>query len=89
MEKVVRRRKGIVYEAYQCEKCNEVVLDMGQAEAYMKAAEKAKEVTFSTWGQSLAVRIPKDLVQALHLKPKDKAKIIAEKDGFRILPIPG
>ncbi len=44
-------------------------------------------VTFSTWGQSLAVRIPKGIAKALHLKPKEKARIIQEKDGFRIVPI--
>ncbi len=46
------------------------------------------EVTFSQWGQSLAVRIPKELAKALKLKPEEKARIIQEKDGFRIVPIP-
>jgi len=50
---------------------------------------KTWERTFSIRDKSLAVRIPKELAKALHLKPKDKAKIIAEKDGFRIVPIPG
>ena len=82
-------RKGVSYQAYRCKQCGEVTFDMQQAENYFRASEKAKQVTFSKWGQSLAVRIPKELAKALHLKPKNKARIIVEKDGFRIVPIPG
>ncbi len=81
-------RKGVTYEAYRCTQCRDVTFNMEQAEHYLTAAEKSKEVTFSTWGQSLAIRIPKELAQALHLKPKNKARIIAEKEGFHIIPIP-
>lgn len=80
-------RKGVTYEAYRCKQCGEVTFDMLQAENYFRAAEKAKEVTFSQWGQSLAIRIPKQMVKALHLHPRKKARIIAEKEGIRVIPV--
>lgn len=82
-------RKGVAYQAYRCKKCGEVTFDMQQAETYWKAAEESKKVTFSQWGQSLGLRIPKELVKALKLKPKQSACIFAEDDGLRIVPIPG
>lgn len=82
-------RKGVAFQAYRCKQCGELTFDMQQAENYLKAAEKAKEVTVSKWGESLAIRIPKAFAEMLKLKENDKAKIIKEKDGFRIVPIPG
>lgn len=88
MQIIQGERKGIAYQAFRCTQCSEVVFDMQQAAAYLKAAEKAKEVTVSKWGESLAIRIPKEWAKALHIKANEKARIIQDKDGFRIIPIP-
>lgn len=80
-------RKGVPYQAYRCKQCGEVTFSMAQAEKYLKAAEKAKEVTMSKWGDSLAIRIPKAIVEACKLRENEKVKIIREKEGFKVITI--
>ena len=81
-------RRGVPYSSYRCTKCGEEIFTMEQAEAYLKAAEKARNVTFSKWGEALAVRIPSDVVRKFRLKAREKGKLIDEGDGFKIIPPP-
>lgn len=78
--------EGIAYEAYKCNSCSEVILDMGQARVFYKALEKIYSVKLSKWGESLAVRIPASVVRSLHLKPRQTARIIQEKNSFKVVP---
>ncbi len=77
----------IPYEKYVCS-CGESILDMQQLKKLSQEHKKmreAKEVLFSQWGNSLAVRIPKSLAQELNIKKGQNAHIIKDKEGIRII----
>ena len=86
MEPVKGSYKGVAYAAFKCSSCGEEVLSFGEAMAFMKAAEQARQVTFAKWGQSLAVRIPAEVARHLGIKSKQRGKLFYEKNGFRIVP---
>ncbi len=78
----------VPYEAFRCPKCGEEILTMPQlkklADRY-KRLRKAKEVTFSQWGNSLAVRIPHEIADELKIKSGKQGLIIKDKEGIKIL----
>ena len=80
---------GVEYEALQCVRCGESIMTMGQldvlADRYRKL-RKAKEVTFSNWGNSLAMRIPKAIAKEYKLSSGKSALLVQEKKGIRIIP---
>ncbi len=78
--------EGVHYESYKCNKCSDEILNWGQAEALAMAMEKIYSTTVSKWGEALAIRIPAEVVKNLHLKAKQKARIIPEKKAFRVVP---
>lgn len=90
---MVERREfdpnGIHYRYWSCEKCGEEVLDMEQlhesALAYRKL-KKLPSVKISKWGNALAIRIPKEVVQKERLRAGETAIIRREKTGFRVIP---
>ncbi len=79
-------RKGVRYSALRCEKCGDEIMTLEQAASYLDEAQRAKLVTFSKWGQSLAVRIPAEAVRKYGLSVKEKGRLLLEKDGFKIVP---
>ncbi len=79
-------RKGVRYSSLKCAECGEELMTMPQAKSFMRSAEKAKRVTFSKWGEALAVRIPAEAVRQYRLKAREKGAFVFEKDGFKILP---
>ena len=86
MEKVRGTHKGIGYSSYKCAACGEEIFTMEQTKDFLLAAEKARSVTFSRWGEALAVRIPAEVVRKFHLKDKEKGRLVEVKDGFKIIP---
>ncbi|MDD9953956.1 MAG: AbrB/MazE/SpoVT family DNA-binding domain-containing protein [Candidatus Woesearchaeota archaeon] len=79
---------GIGFDAYKCA-CGEEILDMQQMKALAKkyrTLRDAKKITFSQWGNSLAVRIPKDFVTDLSLANGTSGLITKDKKGIRIVP---
>ena len=82
-------REKIEYEAYHCTKCGEEILTMDQVkelgEKY-KELRKAKQTSFAKWGNSLAIRIPEELVKELKIKPGTKAQITREQGILKIIP---
>ncbi len=78
--------EGIKYDGFKCNSCGEVILDMSQARMFYKALEKIYSVKLSKWGESLAVRIPAGVARSLHLKPRQSARIIPEKNYFKVIP---
>jgi len=86
LEKKIGLHKGVEYSAFKCDDCGEQIMDFAQATNYMDKAEKARQVTFSRWGQAIAIRIPVEIARAFKIKVKEKARIIAEKDGFKVIP---
>ncbi|HIH19917.1 TPA: hypothetical protein HA244_01475 [Candidatus Micrarchaeota archaeon] len=70
----------------KCSKCGEEIMTMEQAVSFLDEAQKAKTVTFSKWGQSIAIRIPVQAVRKYHILLKEKGIMSFEKDGFKIVP---
>lgn len=79
---------GVEYDYYKCPKCKEEILDMGQlhdaAEKYT-ALRKAREVKFQKWGNSMAVRIPKQIADELHIVPDKTGLMVKEKKTLKIV----
>jgi hypothetical protein len=92
MKKVqdVIEKDGITFEGYKCPKCGEEILDMNQlkalAEKY-KNWRKAKEIEFSKWGNSIAVRIPSKMAKELSIKPGSQGIIRKGSQGIIITPL--
>mgnify|MGYP001606454776 CR=1 FL=1 len=91
MEKMNDKIKedGISYEAYKCKSCGEEIMDMKQLSSLAKKyrdLRKAKEITFSKWGNSIAVRIPNELVEEFHIKSGKQGIITKGKTGIEIIP---
>lgn len=82
-------REGIGYELYRCLKCGEEFLDMiqlGKLAAKYRKLRKAREIQFSKWGNSIAVRIPKEIVNEYKIKSGRQGLITKDKEGIKIIP---
>lgn len=81
--------EGIEYEYFKCDKCGREILTMDQlhevAKKY-KELRKAYRVIVSKWGTALAMRIPKDIVEAQNIKPREKLLVVPERSGFKVIP---
>lgn len=90
MEKIkdIIKQDGIEFEAFRCELCREEIMNMKQlknlSQEYRKL-KQAKEITFAKWGNSLAVRIPKDIVNEYHLKSGKRGILTKAKDGIKLI----
>lgn len=91
MEKVkdVIKQDGIGFEAFRCKSCGEEIMNMKQlkvlAQKYRKLRQ-AKEITFAKWGNSIAVRIPSDIVDDYHIRSGKHGVLTKVKDGIKIIP---
>ena len=57
----------------------------------LQVASKYREMKMfhaklTQWGQSLGLRIPKELVVKYHLKKNEEVAILPEKKGIKIIP---
>lgn len=86
MRLVSGRHNGVAYSAYKCDRCGEEIMNLAQTKRFMQATQKARTVTFSKWGQALAVRIPVEAVKRLHLNPGEKAKLSYDDKELTITP---
>ena len=87
LEKIVGTRKGIKYDALKCLECGAEIMTLEQAAEFLDEAQKAKTVTFSKWGESVAIRIPAQAVRKYGIHLKEKGKLLFEKNGFKIIPV--
>ena len=80
--------EGLEYKYYKCKKCGEEVLGMKQLHAIAEKYRKLKiyHVKLTQWGQSLGLRIPKELVSKYHFKKNEAVAILPEKKGIRVIP---
>ena len=46
----------------------------------------AKEITFAKWGNSIAIRIPIDIVDEYNIKSGSHGILTKDKEGIRIIP---
>ena len=84
----VMEEGGVEYEYFRCSKCSEEYLNMGQLEKVaveFRKLKEAKEVTFQKWGNSIAVRIPKEIADAYDISSGKHGKLFKEKDGLKIV----
>jgi len=86
-EKTAKTPEGVGYAYYQCEKCQEEMVDMKQLHSVAEKYRTLKkyEVKLSKWGLSLGLRIPKELVDKYHLRDNEDVSIIPEEKGIRII----
>ena len=78
----------IEYEAYHCTKCGEEILTMDQMKELGKKyrqLRKTKETKFAQWGNSIAIRIPKEFTKELKIKVGTKAHITKEQGILKII----
>jgi len=83
--------EGITYRFFKCRECGEETLDMKQlhAVAGKYRALRLYHAKMSQWGQSLGLRIPKELVAKYNFRPNEEVAIIPEKEGIRVVPAAG
>ncbi len=83
------KEDGIEFEAFKCSNCGEEIMDMKQlgilANKYRKL-RKAKEIVFSKWGNSIAVRIPSEIVEEYKIKSGGQGILTKDKHGIKIIP---
>ena len=81
--------EGFEYNYFKCENCGEEILNMQQlhnvAEKYRQMKKYNAKLT--RWGQSLGLRIPKEIAKRYNFKDDEVVTIIPEKEGIRIIPI--
>lgn len=87
-EKIAKTPESVDYSYYRCESCGEEIVNLQQlhevAEKYRTM--KTYHAKLSTWGFSLGLRIPKDLIKKYRFKNEEEVVIIPEKKGLRIIP---
>ena len=77
------------FEAYQCQKCGEELINSNQLKSLAtkyRQLRKAKDILFTKWGNSLAIRIPKEIVGQLGIKEGSKGLIKKDKNSITIIP---
>ena len=87
--KDIMEQDGIEFEAYQCSKCGEEIMNMKQLKALAgkyRKLRKAKDIIFSKWGNSLAVRIPSEIANEYKLSAGKHGLLTREKEGIKIIP---
>lgn len=87
--KDVIKQDNIDFEMFKCAKCGEEIMDMKQLRNLAKkyrSLRKAKEIKFSEWGNSIAVRIPKDMIEDFNITNGKKGLITKDKEGIKIIP---
>ncbi len=91
MEKIKDEIKQdkVEFEAFRCNSCGEEIMDMKQlkvlANKYRKL-RKAKEITFAKWGNSIAVRIPNDIINEYNITSGKQGILTRDKEGIKIIP---
>lgn len=92
MERIKDKIKedNMEFEAWKCTSCGEELVNMEQLKALATKYRKlrqAREVTFAKWGNSLAVRIPTEIVEELKIKPGKHALLNTEDEAIKITPV--
>ncbi len=82
--------KGVIAEGFQCANCREFLLTLDQHKKAAKAYGQHNTLSLTrklfTLGQSLAVRIPYDIVNQLKLKPSQKVQFHTTREGLVVKP---
>ncbi len=78
---------GVPYNYWSCPNCGDEIVDMRQLHEAAEKTRKLKQysATVSQWGDSIAIRIPRELANQYHLKPKKTVSLVPEKKAIKIL----
>jgi len=79
--------EGVEYKYFKCTECGEEIVNMKQLH---NVAEKYREmkkftVKLSKWGESIGIRIPKELIKKYKLKKNEEISLIPEKNAIKII----
>ena len=89
-QKKEKEEVDIEFEAFKCKSCGEEIMNMSQlktlASKYRKLKD-SKEVKFTKWGNSLAVRIPHEIASDFNISEGKTGILTKEKEGIKIIPI--
>jgi len=87
-ELIGKTTDGVAYNYYKCEKCGEEILDMEQLHAVADKyrAMKKYHVKLTKWGESIGLRIPKEVADKYNFKFDEEVTIIPEEKGIKIIP---
>jgi len=85
-EKIGYTPDGLSYKYWKCKKCGDGVLTMDQLHGIAEKEKELLAVKISKWGTAIALRIPKRIAETYKLIPGNKATIIPEKTGFKVVP---
>lgn len=83
------KQDGIGFEAFKCASCGEEIMNMSQLKSLAskyRTLRKAKEIIFSKWGNSIAVRIPSEIAEEYHITAGKEGLLTKDKQGIRIIP---
>lgn len=83
------KQDGIEFEAFKCVLCGEEIMTMKQLKTLANKYRKlrsAKEITFAKWGNSIAVRIPRDITNEYKITPGKQGVLIKDKRSIKIIP---
>ncbi|MFQ6136844.1 MAG: AbrB/MazE/SpoVT family DNA-binding domain-containing protein [Candidatus Hydrothermarchaeales archaeon] len=89
-ERIVEWKKGIYVRTEFCSKCGEKWLDLEEHERAMaefgiQNVTKLRRSVIKL-GSSLAVRLPKDIVESFGIKEKDQVEIYSTREGIVLNP---
>ncbi len=88
-KKDIMEQDGIEFEAFKCSKCGEEIMTMKQlkilAGKYRKL-RSAKDIKFAKWGNSVAVRIPSDIVKEYKISVGKHGTLTKDREGIKIIP---
>ena len=87
IEKESKLPDQVPYHYHHCTKCGEEVLDMKQLHEVAEKYRRMKKYTakLSKWGQSIGLRIPKDLLKEYKLKQNQEVILLPEKKAIKII----
>jgi len=87
VEKKDKTPEGVEYRYSKCSKCGEEIVDIKQLHQVAQQYREMKKYTakISKWGESLAIRMPKELVKQYNLKQNEDVTLIPEKKAIKIV----
>jgi 4-hydroxy-3-methylbut-2-en-1-yl diphosphate synthase IspG/GcpE len=88
IEKFEKRSRRIPYSYWSCPNCGREVLDMQQLKEIVEKEKKLRKTPrakISAWGKTLAIRIPKVIVEKQKIRPGEIATFLPEKSGFKVI----
>ncbi|MDP3742571.1 MAG: AbrB/MazE/SpoVT family DNA-binding domain-containing protein [Candidatus Micrarchaeota archaeon] len=89
-EKPFHWGEGVVALGFECPKCGEFLLTEKEHRKAVRTASNRSMLTLSRkmfkLGRSLAVRIPLDIAQKLHLKPKQTVELYTNAGTIIVKP---